>query len=46
MEEETFLAKMVLGGRITVPYEVRERLGLKKGDFMKVKIRKDEKVTE
>jgi len=39
-QEETFLVKMVRGGRVTVPVEVRERLDLKTGNFVRVKIKK------
>ena len=39
---ETFLARLCQGGRLTVPYAVRERLGLKRGDFLRVRVRRDE----
>ena len=41
-EEETFLAKVVLGGRVTVPSEIREKLGLKPGDRVKIRVSKEE----
>jgi len=40
--EETFLAKVKKGWRITIYEPVRERLGLEIGDLLKVTIRKDE----
>ena len=40
--EETFLAKLCKGWRVTVYEQVRERLGLKEGDRLRVTIRKDE----
>jgi len=43
-KEESFVSKLVVGGRVTVPYEVREKLGLEKGDLVNLKIRKVEKV--
>ena len=41
-EEEGFLAKVVGGGRVTVPYEVREKLGIEPGDLVKITIKKEE----
>jgi len=41
--EEIFLARVVSNLRVTVPSKVRERLGLKLGDLVKVRIRKDVK---
>ena len=38
-KEESFVSKLVVGGRVTVPYEVREKLGLEKGDLVNLKIR-------
>jgi len=40
--EETFLAKVKKGWRITIYAPVRESLGLEIGDRLKVTIRKDE----
>ena len=40
--DEAFLAKVVSGGRLTIPYEVREKLGIKPGDLVKIRIRKEE----
>jgi len=39
--EEEFLAKVCQGGRVAIPYAVREKLGLKKGDFVRVRFRKE-----
>ncbi len=39
--EETFLAKLCKGWRVTVYEQVRERLGLKEGDLLRVTIRKE-----
>ena len=41
-KEESFVRKIVCGGRVTVPYEIREKLGLKRGDLVNLKIRKVE----
>ena len=40
-DEETFLATLGQGGRVTVPYAVRERLGLKQGYFLRVRVRRE-----
>ncbi|GAH41636.1 unnamed protein product [marine sediment metagenome] len=40
--EETFLAKIATGWRITIYEPVRESLGLEIGDLLRVTIRKDE----
>jgi len=40
--EETFLAKICTGWRLTIYESVRESLGLKEGDRLRVTIRKDE----
>ncbi len=40
--EETFLAKLCKGWRVTIYEQVRERLGLKEGDRLRVTIRKEE----
>jgi len=45
-KEENFVKKIVSGGRVTVPYEIREKLGLEKGDLVNLKIRKVEKGKE
>lgn len=45
-KEESFVRKLVTGGRVTVPHEIREKLGLKKGDLVNLKIRKAEKGKE
>lgn len=42
-KEEIFVKKLVTGGRVTVPYEIREKLGLEKGDLLRLKISKEEK---
>ena len=42
-KEESFVRKLVVGGRVTIPYEIREKLGLKKGDLVNLKIRKVER---
>lgn len=42
-KEESFVKKMVAGGRVTIPYEIREKLGLEKGDLVNLKIRKVER---
>jgi len=36
--EETFLAKVGQGYRVTIPLPVREWLGLKRGDIVRVRI--------
>jgi len=36
--KETFLARVISGGRITIPEEVRELHGIKKGDLVRVSI--------
>ncbi|GAH20124.1 unnamed protein product [marine sediment metagenome] len=45
-KEESFVRRIVVGGRVTVPYEIREKLGLKKGDLVNLKIRKVEQGKE
>ena len=40
--EETFLAKLCKGWRVTIYEQVRERLDLKEGDRLRVTIRKEE----
>ena len=40
-KEETFLAKVQKGWRLTVYEPVRESLGLEIGDLLRVTIRKD-----
>lgn len=40
--EETFLSEIITGGRVTVPHEVRKKIGLKHGDLVKIKIIKVE----
>lgn len=40
--EEEFLANICQGGRVTVPLAYRERLRLKQGTRVRIKIRKDE----
>ncbi len=49
-KEESFLAKITTGGRITIPSEVRERLGLKDGNLVRIMVVKEklerEKATE
>lgn len=42
VEEEEFLANICQGGRVTVPLAYRERLNLKQGTRVRIKIRKDE----
>jgi len=39
--EETFLAKLCKGWRVTVYEQIRERLGLTEGDILRVTIRKE-----
>jgi len=41
-DEETFLAKLCKGWRVTVYEQVRGRLGLKEGDRLRVTIRKED----
>jgi len=41
-KEERFLARMVLGGRITIPSEIREKLGLKTGNLVRATIKKED----
>jgi len=41
-KEEEFLAKICQGGRVTVPLTLRDRLSLKQGVTVRVRIRKDE----
>jgi len=38
--------KVIKGGRITIPQEVREVEGIKEGDFVKITIEKIEKTKE
>ena len=45
-KEESFVRKIVCGGRVTVPFEIREKLGLERGDLVNLKIRKVEKLEE
>ena len=40
--EETFLARMCKGWRVTIYEPVRDRLDLKIGELVRVTIRKDE----
>jgi len=40
--EESFLAMITTGGRITVPYPVREKLGLEDGNMVRVTVCKEE----
>ena len=40
-DEETFLAKVSKGWRVTIYEPVRERLSLKQGDRVRVTIRKE-----
>ena len=40
--EETYLAKVCQGWRVTIYEPVRERLGLRQGELVRVTIRKDE----
>jgi len=40
--EETFLAKMCVGWRVTIYEPVRDRLGLRLGELLSVTIQKDE----
>ena len=40
--EEEFLANICQGGRVTVPLAYRERLNLKQGTRVRIKIRNDE----
>ena len=40
--EESFVRKIVCGGRVTVPHEIREKLSLEKGDLVNLTIRKVE----
>ncbi|MBU0847714.1 AbrB/MazE/SpoVT family DNA-binding domain-containing protein [Patescibacteria group bacterium] len=40
--EEEFLANICQGGRVTVPLAYRERLSLKQGTRVRIRIRKDE----
>lgn len=41
IDGETFLARVCEGWRITVYEQVREKLGLKVGDRLRVTVRKD-----
>jgi len=41
-KEEEFLANICSGGRVTVPLAYRERLSLKQGNRVRIKIKKDE----
>lgn len=41
-KEEEFLARICQGGRVTVPLTLRERLSLKQGAVVRVRIQKDE----
>ena len=40
--EESFLAYMTTGGRITIPQEVREKLGLNEAALVRVTVKKEE----
>jgi len=40
--EETFLATLCKGWRVTVYEQIRNKLGLKEGDSLRVTIRKEE----
>ena len=40
-KEETFLAKVCTGWRVTIPLPVREKLGLKRGGLVRVTVRKE-----
>lgn len=40
--EETFLAKLCKGWRVTIYEPVRERLDLRVGELLRVTVRKDE----
>ena len=40
-KEERFLAKITVGGRITIPLEVREKLGLRRGDMVRATVKKE-----
>lgn len=46
MESESlsFTAKMLAGGRVTVPESTRDLLGIKKNDYVEITIRKREPV--
>lgn len=39
---ETFSKKIVSGGKITIPKDVRDKLDVDEGDRVKVKIQRDE----
>ena len=41
-KEEAFLARICQGGRVTIPLTLRERLSLKQGAIVRVRIQKDE----
>lgn len=43
MKEYHIPVKMISGGRITIPEEVREKLGLKDGDSVDITIAAEEK---
>lgn len=40
-EEETFLGKMISGGRVTIPEKVREKLFLNYGNLVRIRIKKE-----
>ena len=40
-EEEIFLGRIITGGRVTIPDEVREKLDLKHGNLVKIRIKKE-----
>jgi len=43
MMSETFVAKIIVGGRITIPESVRDVLGLKEGDLVRAVVEKANK---
>ena len=40
MQEDTFIVRIVSMNRITIPKKIVEKLGLKEGDYIAVKITK------
>jgi len=43
MKEYPALVKLFANGKVTIPIEIREKLGLKDGELLEIKIAKSEK---
>jgi AbrB family looped-hinge helix DNA binding protein len=43
MKEYPALVKLFANGKVTIPIEIREKLGLKDGELLEIKIAKTEK---